>query len=196
MLLFGITSGAIGLVVVAGLYAIGYLVTPPERGLRLSLFNTEDTRDIRSGLERLLSSIRFRVADDVFQKVGSIAHSIVVTLPADGGGVDRADPNVNLVRQTALSYLPEALNAYLAIPRLYAERRPVADGKTAHDVLMNQLNVMDAKMHEVADAIAKNDTDRLMANVRFLQDRFADSALQVSANKAGAADSSDQTRIV
>ena len=32
---------------------------------------------------------------------------------------------------------------------------------------MDQLNVMDAKLREAADAIAKNDTDRLMANVAF-----------------------------
>ncbi len=183
LLALGVTSGVIGLGVVAGLYAIGYLVTPPERGLRLTLFTTEDTRDIRAGLTQLLTSIRYRVADDVFQRCGSIAHSIVATLPADGAGVDPADPNVNLIRQTALSYLPQALDAYLAIPRIYAERKTLDNGKTAHDVLMEQLNVMDGKMHEVAEDIAKNDTDRLMANVRFLQERFADSQLQVAGAK-------------
>jgi hypothetical protein len=188
LLFFGVTGGIVGLGVVAGLYAIGYLVTPPERGLALTLFNTEDTRDIRAGLDKLLSSIRYRVADDIFQKCGSIAHSIVMTLPANGAGIDPADPNVNLIRQTALSYLPQALDAYLAIPRIYAERRQLDNGKTAHDVLMDQLNVMDAKLHDVADAVAKNDTDRLMSNVRFLQERFADSQLQVAGVKAAATD--------
>jgi len=138
---------------------------------------TADGREIRNGLERLLLATNSRVADDVYQKVGSIAHSIVVTLPEDGSGIDRTDPNINLVRQTALSYLPEALNAYLAIPRVYAERRPVEGGRTAHDLLMEQLTVMDERMHEVADAIAKNDTDKLLANVRFLQERFSSSQL-------------------
>ena len=190
LLALGVTGGVIGLGVVAGLYAIGYLVTPPERGLSLTLFNTEDTRDIRSGLDRLLTSIRYRVADDVFQKCGSIAHSIVMTLPANGTGVDPVDPNINLIRQTALNYLPQALDAYLAIPRMYAERKVLDNGKTAHDVLMDQLNVMDAKMRDVAEAVAKNDTDRLMANVRFLQERFANSQLQVAGAKAAATDTS------
>jgi len=180
LLFFGLTSGVVGLGVVAGLYAIGYLVTPGERGVSLNLFSTQDTKDIRTGLEKLLASIRYRVSDDVFQKVGSIAHSIVMTLPDDDRGVDPADPNVNLVRQTALSYLPEALNAYLAIPRMYAERRPVDGNKTAHDILMDQLNVMDSKLDEVAEAIARNDTDRLLANARFIQERFADSQLQLT----------------
>jgi len=141
-----------------------------------------DAREIDEGLRELLGRIYGRVANDVFQAVGSVAHSIVEALPTGGsdavGGFEQADPNVNLIRQTALSYLPEALNAYLAIPRVYAESRPVQDGKTAHDLLMEQLTVMDAKIRDVSDAIARNDTDRLMANVRFLQERYATSALE------------------
>ena len=60
------------------------------------------------------------------------------------------DPNVHLIRQTALAYLPQALDAYLALPRIYAERRAVADGQTPHDVLLEQLSLMDSKMHERA----------------------------------------------
>jgi hypothetical protein len=186
LLFLGITSGIIGLGVVAGLYAVGYLATPPERGVSLTLFDTQDTRDMSQGLQKLLNSIQGRVSDDVYQKVGSIAHSIVMTLPQNGTGIDPADPNVNLIRQTALSYLPEALNAYLAIPRIYAERRPVDGTKTAHDVLMDQLDVMDTRLRETADAIAKNDTDRLMSNVRFLQERFANSSLELDPAKAAA----------
>ncbi|HEY5519050.1 MAG TPA: hypothetical protein VIK08_00180 [Candidatus Limnocylindrales bacterium] len=193
----GITSGLIGLAVIAGLYGIGYLVVPPERGLAVTLFGTEDTHDITNGLTRLLASIRFRVADDVYNEVGSICHAIVETLPANGTGINPADPNVNLIRQTALSYLPQALDAYLAIPRLYAERRTVQDGKTAHDILMDQLNLMDSKMKEMANAIAQNDTERLLANARFVQDRFASSALQLTpASVAAAAQGSDGTKIV
>ena len=200
MLGLGLTAGTIGIVSVAVLYAIGYLITPAERGVGLTLFDTSDTNEIRKGLEKLLDSIRFRVADDVFQAVGSIAHSIVMTFPQDGRGIDPTDPNINLVRQTALSYLPEALNAYLAIPRIYAERRAVDGTKTAHDILMDQLRVMDARMGDAAEAIAKNDTDRLLSQVRFLQERFATSGLQPVAANAGVAnglqDGSDGPRVV
>jgi len=183
LLFAGITSGLIGLGVVAGMYAIGYLVAPPERGVAVTLFDTQDSHDITEGLNKLLVSIRFRVADDVYNEVGSIAHEIVQTLPQNGAGIDPADPNVNLIRQTALSYLPQALDAYLAIPRIYAERRPVQDGKTAHDVLMSQLDLMNSRMKEMADAITQNDTQRLLANARFVQDRFATSSIQLSPEK-------------
>ena len=197
LLFLGVTSGVIGLAVVAGLYGIGYLVVPPERGLAVTLFGTQDTHDITDGLTRLLVSIRNRVAADVYNEVGSICRSIVETLPQNGTGIDPADPNVNLIRQTALNYLPQALDAYLAIPRMYAEGRPVQDGKTAHDILMDQLKLMDSKMKEMANAIAQNDTERLLANARFVQERFASSSLQLTPAKVGiSSEGSDGTKIV
>lgn len=179
LLLAGVTPmGIVGLGVIAGLYAIGYLIVPAERGVPLTLRETMDSSDIEDGLRKLLVSIHGRVADDVFAAVGGIAHSVIETLPKQGEAFDSVDPQIHMVRETALSYLPEALNAYLAIPRLYAERRQVAGAKTAHDILLEQLQVMDARLEDIREDIAKNDTDRLLSNVRFLQERFATSNLE------------------
>jgi hypothetical protein len=177
----GITGGLLALPIVAALYAIGYLLVPPERGLRLNLDAAQDAGQIRAGLDRLLNSIRGRVADDIYARVETIRDSILVTLPLEGGGasVDASDPNVYLIRQTALNYLPQALDSYLAVPRLYAERRAVADGRTPHDVLLDQLNLMDTKMREVAEDVVAHDSERLLAHGRFLQERFASSSLQL-----------------
>lgn len=175
----GITSGIVGLAVVAGLYGIGYLLVPPERGLMLSLDAAQDAGQIQSGLERLLNSIRGRVADDIYMRVESIRDSILVTLPTQGGGQSAADPNVFLIRQTALNYLPQALDSYLAVPRIYAERRAVADGRTPHAVMLEQLDLMDRKMREVAEDVISHDSERLLAHGRFLQERFATSSLQL-----------------
>ena len=46
-------------------------------------------------------------------------------MPVDEAtGMSAIDPTVMLIRQTALHYVPKALNDYLAIPRMYAERVP------------------------------------------------------------------------
>jgi len=158
------------------------------RRVGLPFRHPPDNRAVEDELRRILVGIRGRVADDIFQKVGSISYRIVTTLTNEGTGGDPLDPNVNLIRQTALSYLPEALRAYLGIPRTYAEGRPVESGKTAHDILMDQLTVMDSKLNEVAEAIARNDTERLLANVRFLQERFATSSLKVVGGQSGVPD--------
>jgi len=196
LMVLGITSGVVGLGVIAGLFAIGYLAVPPERGLRWAPLGTQDTREITEELQRLMISLRFRVADDIFNKVGSIAHQIAETLPKDGGPIDATDPNLILIRQTALDYLPRALNAYLAVPRIYAERRRIANGRTPHDVLLEQLDLMDQKMREVADDIAAHDTEQLLAHGRFLQQRFADSTLEVTPERVGVGAESGDTKIV
>ena len=145
----------------------------------LSLDAAQDAGQIQSGLERLLNSIRGRVADDIYMRVESIRDSILVTLPTQGGGQSAADPNVFLIRQTALNYLPQALDSYLAVPRIYAERRAVADGRTPHAVMLEQLDLMDRKMREVAEDVISHDSERLLAHGRFLQERFATSSLQL-----------------
>jgi hypothetical protein len=41
---------------------------------------------------------------------------------------------------------------------------------------MDQLTLLDGTLEKVADAVNKNDTDALLANGRFLEDRFGGSS--------------------
>ncbi len=84
-----------------------------------------------------------------------------------------------MVERTALDYLPTALERYLNLPRGYANRVPVSGGRTARRVLLDQLALLEAKLGEVLEAVARGDTERLLAHGRFLEDRFAISELDV-----------------
>jgi hypothetical protein len=176
----GLIDGPLWLPIVAGLYLIGVLLVPAEQGLDLALDAESSADEVRRGLERIILLTRGKVAADIADRVGRIRDSIMLTLEADGGRV-AGDPTVRTIRQTALDYLPSALGAYLALPRAWAERRAVAGGRTPHDVLLEQLDLMDAKMREAADAILAHDSERLLANGRFLADRFAASSLRIDA---------------
>jgi hypothetical protein len=175
----GIVGGVVWLPITLGLYAIGALLVPADRGLEFRLGAAQDASEIRDGLQRLLRSLRGKVADDLYQKVVSIQDSILATLVVEGVPGDSADPNVYLIRQTALTYLPEAFSTYLRLPRLMAERRRIADGRTPHDVLLDQLDLMDRRLADVADDIARHDSDKLLANGRFLAEKFGTSSLRV-----------------
>jgi len=175
----GLIAGPIWIPITAALYAIGVLLVPAEKGLEVRLGAAEDAAEIRSGLEKLLRSLRGRVADDLYAKVQSIQASILATLEVEGSLGDAVDPNVYLIRQTALSYLPDAFDTYLRLPRTMAERRRVADGRTPHDVLLDQLDLMDRRLAEVADDMARHDSDRLLANGRFLAEKFGTSSLEL-----------------
>jgi hypothetical protein len=175
----GLVTGPIWIPITAGLYAIGALLVPPERGLDVRLNAAQDTSEVKDGLDRLVRSLRGKVADDLLAKVESIRASIMSTLAVEGAPGDAADPNVYLIRQTAFSYLPEAFATYLRMPRVIAERRRVANGRTPHDELLAQLDLMDRRLADVADDIARHDTDKLLANGRFLAEKFGTSSLDV-----------------
>jgi hypothetical protein len=181
----GLVTGPLWLPIVVGLYLIGVLLVPSEQRLNFTLDAQSSADEIRKGLDRIVIQTRGRVALDIADRIGHIRDSILVTLDADGGNV-AGDPAVRDIRQTALDYLPAALNAYLALPRAYAEARPVAGGRTPHDALLEQLDLMDTKMREAADAILAHDSEALLANGRFLADRFATSALKIDAVPAAA----------
>src|SRR5258708_25682941 len=87
-----------------------------------------------------------------------------------------------IVEGRALEYLPTALEAYLNLPKAYATLKPVEGTKTASQVLLDQLTLLDEKMHEVSDDIAKNDSDKLLANGRFLAEKFGRSELEAPAS--------------
>jgi hypothetical protein len=177
-LFFMSVLGPVWPAVVVGLYLVGALATPS--GSKLDLLGGETPSDIRGALEHQVSAVKGKVPDDVYQKVLSIQQTILTILPK----IDRLGPGSQdafIVQKTATDYLPSTLQAYLNLPRTYATLHRMADGRTASQVLLDQLTLLDGKLGEVADAVNKNDTDALLANGRFLQDRFGGSALKLPA---------------
>jgi hypothetical protein len=171
--------GVIGSVwpgVVLGLYLIGALVTPNDR--QWNLLGAETPSDLAGALSHQVSAIRGKVPEDVYQKVVSIQQTILGILPK----IDRLGPGSQdafVVQKTVSDYLPSTLQAYLNLPRAYATVHRFSDGRTAAAVLLDQLTLLDKKLDEVADAVNKNDADALLANGRFLEDRFGGSALNL-----------------
>jgi hypothetical protein len=182
----GLLGGFLWLPITIGLYLIGVLLVPGEQGLVLQLGAAADSAQVRDGLDRLIRSLQGQVAADLIAKVVSIQASILRTLPAQGAEGDTADPNVYLIRQTALAYLPDAFQTYLKLPRQVAEQRPIADGRTPHDVLLSQLELMDQRLASVADDMARHDSDALLANGRFLADKFGVSSLRIDGDAVAA----------
>jgi len=77
---------------------------------------------------------------------------------------------------TATSYLPEALEAYLRLPRSFADRRPVDGNKTSLMVLVDQLDLLAVTMEKIRDAVYRSDAEALVAHGRFLAEKFGHGA--------------------
>jgi hypothetical protein len=110
---------------------------------------------------------------DVQVKVEQIRRKVDVLLSY----ADRFPPfsqDLYLVRQTASDYLPRTISAYLGLAKqaAAADKPLSADGKTAYQELKAQLDLLDSKLDDIAQDLQRQDTDRLLANRRFLEDRF------------------------
>jgi hypothetical protein len=104
---------------------------------------------------------------------------IVLGILPRSGKLPPGSPQLFIIDRIATDYLPTSLEAYLNLPRAYATSHRVQDGKTPKDVLLDQLELLENKVNEIADDIHRNDSDRLLANGRFLDERFGQSALSL-----------------
>ena len=171
----GLIHGLVAVGVIVGLYAIGYfLASRPAITENIGALPAKDSDKIEAGLDQMLATIRRRVTPDIYEVTVSIRDAIAYTL--DHSGDMQTDPDIYAVRQTAMTYLPEALSKYISLPRGYAERQILDNGKTSHDVLLDQLRLMETKAHEVADAVIERSSQRLVTHGRFIADRFGDSS--------------------
>ena len=160
------------LAIVAGLYGIGYLVAPQSRGYVVSLGSELTAEAIGGKLDDFVRSLRGQVEPDVLERVQHIAASIHTLLPRLLAQESLGDKTLFTVRQTALEYLPTTLQNYINIPSSFRRLHAVRDGKTPKALLLEQLDLLDGKMKEIVTSVAENDTQALLVNGRFLEEKF------------------------
>ena len=154
--------------VVVALYAVGALIGPRRRP---KLARTFDQGQIRRSLDQAYQMTHGRLPADAQRKVGEIRQEILALLPY-AGEFPPGSRDLYVIERMAVDYLPGTIRAYLALPPDYAERRMVGDGRTPLQVMTEQLDLLDAKMDEITEAVRQRDSDRLLANGLFLEERF------------------------
>jgi hypothetical protein len=159
------------LLITAGLYAAGYLLTPAPREIATDLAQSLPFETLLAQLDRIIREIRPQLQPELLQHLDSIRSSIEEVRPrlaAVTGGADE----LYTVRETVARYLPETLASYMKLPSLFRVTHVIEDGKTARALLSEQLTVLDEQMKEVVANVARADADALLANGRFLEARF------------------------
>jgi hypothetical protein len=127
------------------------------------------------GLHVLADRVRPSVPTAVVARVDRIATTVDEIEPRlDSMGF--ADVDAHGVVRTATSYVPEALEAYMRLPRSFADTRKIQGSKTALAILCDQLDLLAAKMDDVRDAVYRRDAQALIEHGQFLQARFASGA--------------------
>jgi hypothetical protein len=152
----------------------------PEEPPRLELPPVPTGADLLASVDAIERDIadaaaQQRVPALVVSRVRAICATARDTIPRLNqlGGGSR---DAHSVMATVTSYLPEALGAYLRLPRSFADRRPVDKGKTSLMVLVDQLDLLDVTMTKIFDAACRSDAEALVAHGRFLAEKFGHAA--------------------
>lgn len=159
---------------------------PPEQPVS-SLPAPPTDADLQAAVVGIHEQIAGKVPPTVAARVTRITETVSATIPRLGE-LGPGSAQAHSVVATATSYLPEALGAYLRLPRSFADRRPIDNGRTALMVLTDQLDLLALKMDEIFDAVCRADADALVAHEQFLREKFgAGSSLQIAPTIAPAA---------
>jgi len=159
------------LFITLGLYAAGYLATPAPHVLDTGLAQSLSFEDLVERLDRIVRDAAPHLMPAMTARLDSIRGSITEVLPklADVRGFN---DNLFTVRETVLRYLPETLANYVALPPAFRATRVLKSGKTARDLLTEQLTILDDRMKEVVANVAHDDAEALLANGQFLESKF------------------------
>ena len=135
-----------------------------------------------------VQSVEDRVSGRVGPAVSSRVHRITVRIAEMVPRLDRmgvASLEAHTVVQSATSYLPEAVDTYLRLPRDFADRRVVANGKTSLMLLCDQLDLLAVTLGKISDAVSRSDANALVAHGEFLASKFSASSLALGTETRG-----------
>jgi hypothetical protein len=130
-----------------------------------------DADQIGRALDEAVRTTSARLPSDVRARVVEIRREIFALLPSTAA-FPVGSEDLYVIQRTATDYLPATLEAYLALPDDYATTRQLGDGKTPLQLLREQLQLLDEKLDEITEAVHRQDSERLVANGRFLEERF------------------------
>lgn len=163
------------LLITAALYAAGYFATPAPHVLDASLAQSLSFEDLVERLDQIVRDAKSQLQPAMIQRLESIRRSITEVLPKLSAARG-FDDNLFTVRETVLRYLPETLANYVALPPAFRATRVLKAGKTARDLLTEQLTILDHQLQEVVDNVARGDAEALLANGKFLEAKFRERA--------------------
>lgn len=111
-----------------------------------------------------------KLPPDVDQKVDRIRRkAAVLAQHADRFPIGSHD--LYVVQHTPTDYLPETIRAFTEVPS-WSINTAAEDGRTPLQMVHNQLDLLETKLDEIAEAVKNQRVDRLLMNERFLEQNF------------------------
>lgn len=161
--------GPQGVLLVIGFYLAGMLAVRPNP--RVPRFGF-DPAHVQRALTEEIAAVAGRLPPEIMGRILRIELTIRAEILPRLDSLALGAPELYVVERTARDYLPRAVQTYLRLPGGYAASRSGSRRWTASQVLVEELDLLDAEMRRVAEVVHQADMDRLLAHRRFLNDRF------------------------
>lgn len=184
----GNLAGGIAAVGVVGLYLTGVihhywmaLATVAYAGGFVSMYRPSvqtlpDGVSTQESLDWLRDKVLPKLPSDAGAVLSSILGITSELMPRlkdmEAKGLVQTENRV-MLKQTITRYLPDIVESYLKLPPVYARSAKVADNKTPNQLLVEQLTLLETHVAEIREGVLSKEVDGLLANGRFLQDKFS-----------------------
>lgn len=159
----GSTERARGVAAAAATTAI------PERPRLIEDGDPRTRVEVLAVLDRLIANVHGFVPETDVAKMQRIRASAALALPTTDGPLDLTDHETWLLRQMCIDYLPGALQHFIALPVDLASE-PVLDGRSARQVLDEQLALIESRLDDMAARSYRREADGLLTHARFVTD--------------------------
>ncbi len=158
--------------IVVGAYAVPALAIPSQKKLEFDMSRQMDDAQLVSQLQALESQAASALPPDIANDVIDVCKLLESAIPAISAR-NYPDQVAHDVRTAAAEYLPQTIEAYTKLPPAFRNVKKLDGGKTATQILAEQIALMKTHLQNVVDDIAKNDASALVENGRFLREKFA-----------------------
>jgi hypothetical protein len=157
-------------------YVFGYLLAPKDKEIKFFHFKGENLEDYIGFINKLSEKINSS------EKLPQDSKSIIINIIANANELlkflqqksDINEFNEDMINLKAIfdSYLPKIVNQYERLPVKYATQVKTSNGKTAKEMLIEQLTLLQQKMTEISYGMYEDDVTALKVNGRFLKQKF------------------------
>ena len=158
-----------------GLYAAGVLMVPGRELMEVESYRRFDSQRLADSVEQLISQTRHKLPAEALHILQSIPQVLQVLAPRLSG-LDNSPmlppDQVQTVIGAVTRDLPQTVAGYLRLPPAFANLHPLERGKTAKDLLNEQLQLLKNQLDKIAEAAFRDDADALVTNGQYLKEKF------------------------
>ncbi len=158
-----------------GLYAVGALGVPSREVIDASVYQRYDGKRLVEGVQELINQSKKQLPAEALAILNAIPKVLEPLVPRLTGQADAPmlpPAQVQSIMGAITRDLPETVSGYLKLPPAFASMHKLDGGKTAKDLLVEQLGLLHGQLEKISTAVFADDADALVVNGQYLKEKF------------------------